>query len=182
MGLQDCCSCGPTISAERISHTGYTLPVAFGATCHTCAHGPGYCWQACGHDVNGHYLFVNSAGAGTRGIGDLGLFWAVRRGRVQVHLVFDIETGVLSADLSGNDMAQVNTLACRLMHPTHSGFDQQLTLRRGPDGRLHGDFSRLTEARWIIQIGAQDWRLVGRIDLTQSAALDLSPQAVTPSS
>ena len=89
---------------------------------------------------------------------------------------------MLSAHLSGNDMAQVNTAARRLMHPTRSGFDQQLILRRGPDGRLHGDFSRLTEARWIIQIGAQDWRLVGRIDLTQSAALDLSPQVVTPSS
>ena len=101
---------------------------------------------------------------------------------MQVHLVFDIETGVLSADLSGNDMAQVDVLACRLMHPTRSGFDQQLILRRGPDGRLHGDFLRLTEARWIVQVGTQDWRLVGRIDLTQSATLDLSPQVVSSSS
>lgn len=107
---------------------------------------------------------------------------AARDRQAQVHLVFDIETGVLSADLSGNDMAQVDVLACRLMHPTRSGFDQQLILRRGPDGRLHGDFARLTEARWIVQVGTQHWRLVGRIDLTQSATLDLSPQAVTPSS
>ena len=102
--------------------------------------------------------------------------------QAQVRLVFDIKTGVLSADLSGNDMAQVDTLACRLMRPTRSGFDQQLTLHRGPDGCPHGDFVRLTEARWIVQVGTQHWHLVGRIDLTQNAMLDLSPQAVTPSS
>ena len=74
MGLHGCCSYDFTISAERISHPGYAWPAASGATCHTCAHGSGHCRQACGHDVNGHYLFVNSAGAGARGTGDLGLF------------------------------------------------------------------------------------------------------------
>ena len=102
--------------------------------------------------------------------------------QAQVHLAFDIETGVLSADLSGNDMAQVDTLACRLMRPTRSGFDQQLTLHRGPDGCPHGDFVRLTEARWIVQVGTQHWHLVGRIDLTQNAMPDLSPQAVSSNS
>ena len=107
---------------------------------------------------------------------------AARDRQAQVHLVFDIETGVLSTDLLGNDMAQVDTLTCWLMHPTHSGFDQQLTLCRGPDGRLHGDLVRLTEARWIVQVGTQHRRLVGRINLTQTATLDLSPQAVSSSS
>ena len=102
--------------------------------------------------------------------------------QAQVHLVFDIETGVLSTDLLGNDMAQVDTLTCRLMRPTHSGFDQQLTLCRGPDGRLHGDLVRLTEARWVVQVGTQHRRLVGRINLTQTATLDLPPQAVSSSS
>ena len=102
--------------------------------------------------------------------------------QAQVRLVFDIKTGVLSADLSGNDMAQVDTLACRPMHPTRSGFDQQLTLCCGPDGCLHGDFTRLTEARWIVQVGTQHPCLVGRIDITQNAMLDLSPQAVSSSS
>ena len=107
---------------------------------------------------------------------------AARDWQTQVHVVFDLEMRVLSADLSSNDMAQVDTLACRLMHPTRSDFDQQLTLYRGPDGCLHGDFVGLTEARWIVQVGTQHWHLVGRIDLTQNAMLDLSPQAVTPSS
>ena len=102
--------------------------------------------------------------------------------QAQVHLVFDIETAVLSADLSGNDMVQVDVLACRLMHPTQSGFDQKLTLCRGPDGRLHGDLVRLTEARWIVQVGTQHPCLVGRIDLTQTVTLDLSPQVVSSSS
>ena len=97
-------------------------------------------------------------------------------------MVFDIETGVLSADLSGNDMAQVNTLACRLMHPTHSGFDQQLILRRGPDGRLHGGFVLLTERHWIVQAGTQDWRLMDNLNLALSAALEPSPQPAPPSS
>ena len=107
---------------------------------------------------------------------------AARDWQTQVHLVFDLETRVLSADLSSNDMAQVDTLACRLMHPTRSDFDQQLTLHRGPDGCLHGDFVRLTAARWIVQVGIQHWRLVGRINLAQTATLDLSPQAVSSSS
>ena len=89
---------------------------------------------------------------------------------------------MLSADLSVNDMAQVDVLACRLMHPTRSGFDQQLILRRGPDGRLHGGFVLLTERHWIVQAGTQDWRLVGNLNLALSAALDPSPQPAPPSS
>ena len=107
---------------------------------------------------------------------------AARDWQTQVHLVFDLETRVLSADLSSNDMAQVDTLACPLMYPTRSDFDQQLTLHRGPDGCLHGDLVRLTEARWVVQVGTQHRRLVGRINLTQTATLDLPPQAVSSSS
>ncbi|MBP39698.1 MAG: FixH family protein [Arenicellales bacterium] len=105
-----------------------------------------------------------------------------RKRNAQARLVFDTHTGVLSADLAGDNMGQVHTLACDLMHPTRSGFDQQLTLQRGPDGRLHGDFAPLNQQRWIVQVSTQDWRLVGNLNLSHSDTLELSPQAVPPDS
>ena len=92
-----------------------------------------------------------------------GFFWAVCRGHFE-------------------DMAGINALACGLMHPTRSGHDQQLMLRHGSDGRLHGGFAPLTERHWIVQAGTQDWRLVGNLNLALSAALDPSPQPAPPSS
>ena len=96
-------------------------------------------------------------------LGLWGFFWAVRRGQFE-------------------DMAGIDALVCRLMYPTRSGHDQQLILRHGPDGRLHGGFAPLTERHWIVQAGTQDWRLVGNLNLALSAALDPSPQPAPPSS
>ena len=92
-----------------------------------------------------------------------GFFWAVCRGQFA-------------------NMAGIDALACRLMYPTRSGHDQQLMLRHGPDGRLHGGFVLLTERHWIVQAGTQDWRLMDNLNFALSAALEPSPQPAPPSS
>ena len=102
--------------------------------------------------------------------------------RLYARLVFDTATGVLSADLSGEKIDGIEELACSLIHPTRSGYDQTLKLKRGPDGRLHGDFTPLRQERWIVQLETSDWRLVGRLNLNTSSTLELRPQTSGPDS
>ncbi len=102
--------------------------------------------------------------------------------RLYARLVFDTATGVLSADLSGEKIDGIEELACSLIHPTRSGYDQTLKLKRGPDGRLHGDFTPLRQERWIVQLETSDWRLVGRLNLNVSSTLELLPHASGPDS
>ena len=102
--------------------------------------------------------------------------------RLRARLAFDVQTGVLSADLSGEKIGRIEELACSLIHPTRSGYDQKLRLRRGPDGRLHGDFTQLRQQRWIVQLETSDWRLVGTLNLNESSTLELLPQDVGPDS
>ena len=107
---------------------------------------------------------------------------AARDYHLCARLVFDVQTGVLRADLSGEKASQIEELACSLIHPTRSGYDQALSLRRCPDGRLHGDFAPLRQARWIAQLEISQWRLVGNLNLNWSPTLELLPQDPGPGS
>jgi hypothetical protein len=91
-------------------------------------------------------------------------------------LVFDVQTGVLSANLCGEKVDEIKELVCSLIHLTRSGYDQTLSLRRGPDGRLHGDFAPLRQERWTVQLEISQWRLVENLNLNWSPTLELLPQ------
>ncbi|XXK22596.1 FixH family protein [Arenicellales bacterium nBUS_48] len=94
---------------------------------------------------------------------------------LRANLFFDLDTGIVSVDLSGETIQQVEKLSLSLIHPTKSGHDQDFFLRRGPDGRFHGNMSKVNQKRWVVQIETPVWRLVGMVDLNASSTMELLP-------
>lgn len=95
---------------------------------------------------------------------------------VQGNLSLDFSAGIAVVDVTaekGQGVSEPDELL--FLHPTRSGRDQRLVLTRGPDGRFFADFSPLAEGRWIVQIGAKDWRLVRSLTLPDESQARLTP-------
>lgn len=84
--------------------------------------------------------------------------------RLEADLVLDASTGVVRATLVGSDaFVRPSMLRLALMHPTRSGLDQELFLKRLDIGTYQDDLRGLPPGHWHVQIEADDWRLTGRI-------------------
>ncbi len=64
-----------------------------------------------------------------------------------------------------------------LIHPTLAGQDQVLSLSPAADGRYHTDLPGLGTGRWHVALEPENgnWRLEGRMRLTENAQLLLTP-------
>lgn len=95
---------------------------------------------------------------------------------VQGSLSLDLSAGIAVVDITADlprDVSEPDELL--FLHPTRSGRDQRLALNKGPDGRFFADFSPLSNGRWIVQIGAKDWRLVRSLTLPEESQARLTP-------
>lgn len=100
---------------------------------------------------------------------------AARLSNISASVDAKSDSGVLTfhATLNG-DRIFPGSIAISLLHPTRAGFDQQVILHRGADGRYVGKLTALEKAHWNVAIEQPDWRLVGSWDMkrTQSVVLD----------
>ena len=89
-----------------------------------------------------------------------------------------LHSGGLSLVLHAEpDFAMPATLSLGAFHSTRGGIDRKLTLVRGADGLYRTDFAPLADGAWNLQVEADDWRLVGRLDAGQRGDLELAPAA-----
>ena len=62
-----------------------------------------------------------------------------------------------------------------LVHPTRAGFDQQVILRKSPEGVYIGEAVGLDDIQWNVALEQADWRLAGAWDMRREQSLELHP-------
>lgn len=81
-------------------------------------------------------------------------------------LVLDAARRELALRLSAK---QATTLPAaveiRFLHATRAGLDQSLLLARAADGAYRAPLPPLAPGHWNVQLAAQDWRLVGSLQV-----------------
>lgn len=101
---------------------------------------------------------------------------AAKLSKISVSLVASSKNGAVTfhATFSGNRPFP-DSITLSLLHPTRAGFDQQVILRRMPDGKYVGMAAGIEESQWNVAIEQPDWRLVGAWDLKKSHLIKLDP-------
>ncbi len=82
--------------------------------------------------------------------------------------------------LSSTEGAQLpSELVFRLMHPTHSGADEQVRLQVSGDGFYAGALAHAISGRWhvVVEEPNGQWRLTGKWNVNESPVLRLVPIA-----
>ncbi|MDP2829842.1 MAG: FixH family protein [Sulfuricellaceae bacterium] len=80
--------------------------------------------------------------------------------------------------LQGNEQASLpQGLRLKVLHPTRSGYDQEVMLTRQSDGYYEGKLLALAAARWRLTLEDTDqtWRLTGTWRLPKDRVVSLSP-------
>ena len=102
---------------------------------------------------------------------------------VKAQLQFDMRSGEVLIDLAGLAYFPPK-LDLVLSHPLRAQQDQTLVLKLVDASRYRADFSQLLVTRWYLQLSPSEaaeqdkWRLMGEIDLRQSATVALASQAL----
>ncbi|OGI43464.1 MAG: hypothetical protein A2150_03395 [Candidatus Muproteobacteria bacterium RBG_16_64_11] len=79
---------------------------------------------------------------------------------------FDSARGELRVRLAaGERPAPPENVEFQLLHATRAGFDKVMVLARAADGAYRAPLPALAPGRWNLQLSAQDWRLVGSLNV-----------------
>jgi hypothetical protein len=99
-----------------------------------------------------------------------------------------VRDGAISVELSAarkNDLPDM--LYLTIVHPTHSGFDQQVLLQRGQDGLYSGEIAPLRAGRWRFRLEnslkserelknePRSWRMDGIANLPTETEILIEP-------
>jgi hypothetical protein len=73
-------------------------------------------------------------------------------------------------------------LEMQLLHATRPGHDRQMLLGRAPDGSYRTALLGLSPGRYYVQLAAEDWRLLGSLNVPGDARIEILPvvRAQTP--
>lgn len=66
-------------------------------------------------------------------------------------------------------------LHVQLRHATRSGHDRQMLLARAPDGSYRAGLLDLGFGRYHVQLAAEDWRLLGSLNVPGDASIEIFP-------
>lgn len=78
---------------------------------------------------------------------------------------------------AGRDVALPATLEVKLLHATRAGQDKVLRMERVGDGTYRGALPPLEPGRWDVQVGTDEWRLVGWLQMPGATAARIEPAA-----
>ncbi len=91
---------------------------------------------------------------------------AATRHGIESSIVLDPAGGAVTVQLLAPRPARRPArLELAFLHATRAGLDQRLKLARDADGRYRGRAAALAPGRWHLQLAAEDWRLVGVLEV-----------------
>lgn len=100
---------------------------------------------------------------------------AVRRG-LEGTLELNAAPRALSLRLHArNETGFPEAIEMRFLHATRAGLDKSLLVPRHADGAYRAPLPTLEPGHWHVQLAAQDWRLVGSLQIPGAARLALRP-------
>lgn len=80
---------------------------------------------------------------------------------LQATLRFEVELQLIHLNLNADSDYQLpNQIMLRLSHHTRSGFDKDVVLKRFGDNFYQGTLPELKEGVFMVQLTADDWRLL----------------------
>ncbi|CAK0775594.1 Nitrogen fixation protein FixH [Gammaproteobacteria bacterium] len=95
---------------------------------------------------------------------------------LRAELQLGASPGQVQLRLDGNGSDTLAELHLKLVHPTRAGYDVDITLKRGAQGRFVGDLPQAPPpGYWHLLVEPQNraWRLRGRIHLPQQTHIQL---------
>ena len=102
---------------------------------------------------------------------------AARAAGLHAELALDYAGRAMTLSLGANKRETLPAqIRVRWLNATRAGHDQEITVVRGADGRYRAALPSLIEGHWYLQIEAQDWRLVGSLQVPETRTLALNPR------
>ena len=66
-------------------------------------------------------------------------------------------------------------LEVQLLHATRQGSDRRMSVARTPDGSYRTALLGLNPGRYDVQLAAEDWRLLGSLNVPSDASIEILP-------
>ncbi len=94
-------------------------------------------------------------------------------------LIMDQDKEVIEMELSANDRFEFPAnIELNFLHRTLSGKDQKVELVQQSDGLYQANLPALSQSRWLVELGAADWRLTGAFVWPVESTFELDSQSI----